>query len=627
MKNLFIVLFLLISTSALAVPSGKGPAGTSGGGGGGTLQFQEEGGNIAQRATINCTGTGITCADVGGKTEIQVNAGGGATITLQEDDVTVDASTTTVDLLGTDFDLTSSPAGEVNIVINSSLARDAEVAASYQPLDSDLTNIAAVATTAFGRGLLDDADATAGRSSLGVVIGTNVQAWDTDLDDLADGSLTGTKVGFADTDNLFTATNVQAAIEEFNDSINAGVPNGVGAKTHWSQLTGMPAGFADGTDDGGGISVVTTLPGSPVTGDLVIVTDDSSIDACDSGGGTSVSACVWNGSAWEPLIQDGGVHTFAANQVFPAPFFTGIIDYDNGSTDDDTCNAGQAGTGWWDNTDNRFEWCQVTDGSAPLTLAAAAGDVGGIGDCTSGDCFEGVGSESTLKVIDSFNLELDDDNNSTSFFNVKNGAGTTIMELDEDGNVVFAGTVTPAATATPSVVFDDIDSGSETQDVTIETNCTDAGAGTEDCDATIYVQTNSVKTARVSIDADGATSIPSLLTTRTQSAAVKSPTNSDDFMLFKAPAAITVTAINCLVDPADSAESVVLTVNEYDGNGDNASGIDGATTITCGNTNTADDGSLSNAAVDSGDWVGVDLGTVTGTVSFLSITVTYTIVN
>lgn len=37
-----------------------------------------------------------------------------------------------------------------------------------QPLDSDLTSIAALTTTSFGRGLLDDADASAGRTSLGV---------------------------------------------------------------------------------------------------------------------------------------------------------------------------------------------------------------------------------------------------------------------------------------------------------------------------------------------------------------------------------------------------------------------------------------------------------------------------
>lgn len=51
---------------------------------------------------------------------------------------------------------------------------------------------AALATfTAAGRALVDDADATAQRATLGVVIGTNVQAWDTDLDCLAALATTG----------------------------------------------------------------------------------------------------------------------------------------------------------------------------------------------------------------------------------------------------------------------------------------------------------------------------------------------------------------------------------------------------------------------------------------------------
>ncbi len=55
----------------------------------------------------------------------------------------------------------------------------------YQPLDSDLTAIAALTTTSFGRGLLTLADAAALRTSAGTVIGTNVEAWDADLDDIA----------------------------------------------------------------------------------------------------------------------------------------------------------------------------------------------------------------------------------------------------------------------------------------------------------------------------------------------------------------------------------------------------------------------------------------------------------
>lgn len=71
----------------------------------------------------------------------------------------------------------------------------------YQPLDTDLTAIAALASaanklpyatgagtwaltdlSAFARTFLDDANATAVQTTLGVLIGTNVQAWDADLD-------------------------------------------------------------------------------------------------------------------------------------------------------------------------------------------------------------------------------------------------------------------------------------------------------------------------------------------------------------------------------------------------------------------------------------------------------------
>ncbi len=57
--------------------------------------------------------------------------------------------------------------------------------AASQPLDSDLTAIAALATTSFGRALLTLADAAALRTTGGLVIGTNVEAWDADLDDIA----------------------------------------------------------------------------------------------------------------------------------------------------------------------------------------------------------------------------------------------------------------------------------------------------------------------------------------------------------------------------------------------------------------------------------------------------------
>lgn len=46
---------------------------------------------------------------------------------------------------------------------------------------------------------------------------------------------------------------------------------------------------------------VTALPGTPATGDTVIVTDDSAKGACDSAAGSAQSLCQYNGSAWVSL--------------------------------------------------------------------------------------------------------------------------------------------------------------------------------------------------------------------------------------------------------------------------------------------------------------------------------------
>lgn len=49
----------------------------------------------------------------------------------------------------------------------------------------------------------------------------------------------------------------------------------------------------------------TAFPGSPSTGDTIIITDDSAAGACDSSGGSARSLCRYNGSSWQ-AVGDGG---------------------------------------------------------------------------------------------------------------------------------------------------------------------------------------------------------------------------------------------------------------------------------------------------------------------------------
>ncbi|MBL0320275.1 MAG: hypothetical protein IPP74_13445 [Alphaproteobacteria bacterium] len=117
--------------------------------------------------------------------------GGGIASMRVEDGGSFVVDTSTFDFTGTQFVVTNS-GGEGLIALNTSSVT------LYGP------NIPAASISAGNLGsnvLVSSVSISAFynqaqiRTNLGLAIGTNVQAWDADLDDLADGSLTGSKVG------------------------------------------------------------------------------------------------------------------------------------------------------------------------------------------------------------------------------------------------------------------------------------------------------------------------------------------------------------------------------------------------------------------------------------------------
>lgn len=113
--------------------------------------------------------------------------------------------------------------------------------------------------------------------------------------------------------------------------------------------------------------------------------------------------------------------------------------------------------------------------------------------------------------------------------------------------------------------------------------------------------------------------------TYTKGIFIEDPTASDHFTLYKAPAAITITAINCMCEPEGSGDTVDIQLQECDANGDSCVDVDANTDIQCANTSTADDGSLSNASIDVNDWVSLEINTVAGGATQLVVQWNYTI--
>jgi hypothetical protein len=147
---------------------------------------------------------------------------------------------------------------------------------------------------------------------------------------------------------------------------------------------------------------VTAMPGSPTTGDVVVVTDDSAEGACDSSAGSSISLCIYTGAAWAGLGDGGGVGGATEFDDLGDPSGNGIV--------------ALAGTthAWTSTLDSGIMW------SFTNTDADSAADT------TFLKLLHNDGGDANVIYIDFVN---DADGTPTSIFKVSQTAATLTVDL------------------------------------------------------------------------------------------------------------------------------------------------------------------------------------------------------
>lgn|SRR3990167_2283637 len=499
-------------------------------------------------------------------------------------------------------------------------------AASILGSIANITPTDSVFVVGDGTVFVGESGATA-RTSLGLTIGTNVQAWDAFLDDIA--ALTDPNadklIGWDDSDgnNVFFGLGTGLSADATPNINVGGLTTAEFATTSISQWNN-DSGYNASNDT---ITLSSEVSGSGTSSIAVTIADDviglAELADADLGAFTcSDTSCLLDASTVSTtIILDNTIGLADLADLdfgsFTCDDTSCLLDVGSVSTTvilDDTILAA-------DFADQDLGDLSVATNSFTLdanvvALSELADTDFGAFTCTDTSCLLDTGVASTTVILDDTILVGDVSDGDWGDFTITSNVANLDADVVQDTEIDWGTGAAQVSIADLSgnqisgaLVWDF--GGASSIEIVNGTGPTVDAAGEIAIDTTAdqFIYYGTAK--RV------------ISPTSTIAFALDTPAATDYVTMFKAPYALTITDIHCITDPSDSGESVSIEILEGNSTGDSTTTVDAA--ITCDSDGAEDDGTLTNGAIDAGDWIVLELGTVTGTVSVLSGSVYFTV--